>query len=120
MELDKSVSVLSCQLRDMRRVKNLKIDAEMKGILSMTYARDCSEHYSHYHLLVGFGYAHCRLQKDQLEPDQKECDSTVCFLLNTCVCISVYFNLLIKIICSHVLLQVREGQMLLIPLWICI
>jgi len=38
----------------------MKIDAEMKGILSMSHARDCNEHHNHYHLLVGFGYAHCR------------------------------------------------------------
>lgn len=38
----------------------MKIGSEMKGILSLSHARDCNEHYNHYHLLVGSGHAHCR------------------------------------------------------------
>lgn len=39
----------------------MKIDAEMKGILSMSHARDCNGHYNHYHRLVG--YTHRREYK---------------------------------------------------------
>lgn len=35
----------------------------MKEILSMSHAGDRDEHYNHYHLLVGFGYALCRHYK---------------------------------------------------------
>lgn len=77
----------------------MKMDVEMKAILSASHARCCNGNYNHYHVLVGFWYTRCRNYKMiGWELGEKEGGNIARFLLSVIAYFLVFyiFSLLIQ------------------------